>query len=110
MLVYNIVSYLNVFLQSPVKLGVLMMVWVFSGAISGLFLSQIGLKRVVKTGNFVAYDRAAKCLILLGLIGYVVMGFCVRYHFSSFIGYIFLVIFIGIGSIGYYGLIYMSII
>ena len=87
-----------------------MVIWIFSGAISGLVMSQVWLGHVVKTGNFVAYDRAAKAMVLMGLLGYVLMGFCFHYQLQSFIGYIFLMIFIGAGSIGYYGLIYMSII
>lgn len=87
-----------------------MVTWIFAGIASGLVMSQIWLGHVVKTGNFVAYDRAAKSMILMGLIGYVLMGFCFHYDFQSFTGYIFVVIFIGVGSIGYYGLIFMSII
>lgn len=65
---------------------------------------------VSKNGTFALCDRVAKFTLLVGLIGYTLMGFCYQYKFSSFVGHIFLAIFIGIGSIGYYGLMFMSII
>jgi hypothetical protein len=103
------VSYLSIFF-SPLKLGIIMMVWIFSGCGFGLLMAVLCHKWISKSGSFVPYDRAAKLMICMGLVGYILMGVCYQFQFSSFVGHLFLAMFIGIGSIGYYGLTYMSII
>jgi hypothetical protein len=48
--------------------------------------------------------------LFVGIIGYVLMGICYDFKFNSFVGNIFMMIIIGIGSIGYYGLMFLSLI
>jgi hypothetical protein len=52
----------------------------------------------------------SKATLLVGVVGYVIMGVCINYNFRSFVGYLFLMVIIGIGSIGYYGLMFLSLI
>lgn len=73
-------------------------------------MSSLSNRWVSKNGNNLFYDRAAKMTLFIGLVGYVLMGISYQYEFSSFVGHTFLTILIGIGSIGYYGLMMMSII
>jgi hypothetical protein len=47
--------------------------------------------------------------IFFGVIGYVLMGLCYSFKFQSLVGYIFVMIIIGVGSIGYYGLVFLSL-
>ena len=87
-----------------------MIVWVASGSIFGMVMSGITTDWVGKTGTFKFYDTTAKITLFIGLVGYVFMGICVYFQVTSLVGYILLVIFIGIGSIGFYGLMFMSLI
>jgi hypothetical protein len=48
--------------------------------------------------------------LLIGIVGYVLIGMCVMLGYKSFVVYLFLMIIIGIGSIGYYGLMFLSLI
>lgn len=95
---------------TPVELGILMAVWVFGGSAFGIILSPINSRMVSKSGTFTLYDRIAKLILFISLIGYVIIGLCYMYNLFSMVGYVFLVGFIGIGSIGFYGLMFMSII
>ena len=95
---------------SPVKLAVLMIVWIFSGGVFGIAMSGVCNKQVTQTGTFTPFDRMSKLLLFMGLVGYTVMGLCHQYELDSFVAYIFVVVFIGMGSIGFFGLMFMSII
>jgi len=88
-----------------------MIVWVATGSIFGMVMSGITSQWVSdKKGTFRYYDLTAKSILLIGLIGYTLMGICVQFEITSVAGYIFLAIFIGIGSLGFYGLMFMSLI
>lgn len=88
-----------------------MVVWVVSGSLFGIVMSSMTSKWISnKTGTFKFYDVTAKITLLIGLVGYVLIGICVDFQVTSVPGYIFLAIFIGIGSIGFYGLMFMSLI
>jgi hypothetical protein len=65
---------------------------------------------ISESGTFTVYDRMSKATLLVGVVGYVLMGVCLTFGFRSFVGYLFLMIIIGIGSIGYYGLMLLSLI
>lgn len=91
-------------------MGIIIIIWIVSGSLFGLIMSSLSNLWVSKNGTFVLCDRVAKVTLLVGLVGYTLMGFCYQYEFTAFTGHIFLAIFIGIGSIGYYGLMFMSII
>jgi len=65
---------------------------------------------VAKSGKLSLYDRISKFILLIGILGYVLIGVCYQFKVDSFAGYAILMIFIGIGSIGYYGLMFLSMI
>jgi hypothetical protein len=65
---------------------------------------------ISESGTFTIYDRISKITLFVGILGYLLMGICFEYKFQSFVGYLFLMIIIGIGSIGYYGLMFLSLI
>ncbi len=87
-----------------------MIVWVVSGSLFGLITSGVISLLILESGSFKIYDRISKIILCIGVIGYVLMGVCFSYQFKSFTGYIFLMVIIGIGSIGYYGLVLLSLI
>ena len=87
-----------------------MIVWIVSGSIFGMAMSGVCNRQVKKNGDFSFFDKISKLLLFMGLVGYFIMGLCHSYELDSFIGYIFIVIFISLGSIGFFGLMFMSII
>lgn len=87
-----------------------MIVWIVSGSVFGLAMSGVCNWQVKKNGDFSTFDKISKLLLFMGLVGYFIMGLCYSYEFDSFVGYIFIVIFISLGSIGFFGLMFMSII
>ncbi len=88
----------------------LIIVWISSGAIFGILMSGIVSNLVAKSGNFKVYDIASKLTLLVGIMGYILIGACYQFKFKSFVAYIFVMIIIGIGSIGYYGLVLLSLV
>ncbi len=51
-----------------------MIVWIASGSLFGVTMSFVSNRWVSKRGTFLFYDRAAKITLLVGLIGYFLMG------------------------------------
>lgn len=95
---------------TPVEVGIFVTVWVVSGSLFGLITSGVISLLILESGSFKIYDRISKIILSIGIVGYILMGVCFAFQFKSFTGYIFLMVIIGIGSIGYYGLILLSLI
>ena len=73
-------------------------------------MSALINKYVARSGKLSLYDRISKFILLVGVLGYVLIGVCYQFKVNNFAWYIFLMIFIGIGSIGYYGVMFLSLI
>lgn len=84
--------------------------WILSGAIFGLGSTAIVQKLLSRTGNQKIYDYVTKVILFVGLIGNLMLGVLVYYSYNQFWLYIFSVILIGIGTIGFLGLAHMSLI
>ena len=91
------------------QLGILVAVWIGSGIAYGIVMSVVISKHVGSSGSFRFYDCFSKVTLGFGFLGYIVIGICYLYQFTSFVLYIFLMIFIGIGSMGYYGFAFLSL-
>jgi hypothetical protein len=91
-------------------ISILIAIWVFSGSLFGCIMSYLINTYVAKSGKLSLYDRISKFILLIGILGYVLIGVCYQFKVDSFAGYAILMIFIGIGSIGYYGLMFLSMI
>lgn len=62
---------------STEDIAFLIMIWITSGVGFGIFMSFFMQKKLKETGNFIFYDRVGKAILILGLIGYLVMGILV---------------------------------
>lgn len=91
-------------------MGIFVTVWIVSGSLFGLITSGVISLYILESGNFKIYDRISKFILSIGIVGYVIMGICFTFEFKSFTGYMFLMVIIGIGSIGYYGIVLLSLI
>jgi len=85
-------------------------VWIGTGILFGIILCCIISNWDTESGTFKYYDIISKITLLIGIIGYALMGLFFSIGFSSFEVYILLMVLIGIGSIGYYGFVFLSIV
>ena len=85
-------------------------IWVTSGSLFGLIMSGFINNYVSRNGKLYIYDNISYIILFIGMIGYVIIGICYQYKIASLVVYIFLMIFIGIGSIGFYGLMFLSLV
>jgi len=92
------------------EISILIGVWVLTGSIFGIVMSILINIYVSRSGKLNLYDRISYAILFMGMLGYVLIGVCYQYKVSSIVVYVFLMIFIGIGSIGYYGVMFLSLV
>ena len=91
-------------------MGILIAIWIGSGVIFGVTFSLLLNQVMAKVGSFRPYDRFVRMTMGVGLAGYIIMGVCYDSQVTSFTGYCFLMVMIGVGSVGFYGVTFLTLV
>lgn len=100
--------FLDIF--SPLQVGILLIIWISSGTIFGVAVAYAVDKISAKQGSSWWNDFAFKSVISLTIIGYAVIGVIYSFNVTSYWLYIILMVFLGIGNLGSFGIIFLSFV
>jgi hypothetical protein len=95
---------------SPLEVGILLVVWIVSGTCFGIVVAYIVGEITAKKGTSWWNDIIFKFVMTLSLIGYGIMGMIYCLNLMSYWVYVLVVILLGIGNLGFFGLVFLSFI
>jgi hypothetical protein len=108
---YNFIKgsqFLDIF--SPLQVGVLLLVWIISGTGFGVGVAYIVDRLAEKNGTSWWNDIIFKFVIALTLVGYCILGVIYSFDITNYWIYILVMIILGIGNLGNFGLVFLSFI
>lgn len=66
-------------LFTPLQVGILISVWIITGATFGIIMSFLITRWITISGTFKCYDIFVKITLAIGILGYATIGLCYQF-------------------------------